>query len=146
MKRYFAILPALFLLALFFGMTSCTKKEKPDTLYTRLEGQWKKTQYATDDNNNGVIDPQEIHQQASSQVDVIVFSSDTLGYEKTIVNNNVASESVLNFQWYINGDSVVVAYAAHLNVTYFIQDVNSLNLTLITNTSKGLAAYYYSKQ
>ncbi len=146
MKRYIAILSTLFFVSLFVGVASCTKKQPPETLFSRLQGQWKKTQYATDDNNNGRIDAQEIHPQSSVIIDELVFNGDSTGYEKTVINNNQSSESVLNFKWYpFDADSVALVYTAHFSITYYVADISSVNLNLYTNTSTGLAAYFYNK-
>ena len=141
MKRYIAILSTLFIIPLFFGLYSCTKKQPADTLFGRIQGTWTKTAYATDDNNNGVIDPQEIHPQSSSTVDELVLKGDNTGYEKNIINN--VEGYPLNFNWSIYGDSLTLTYIAHDTVTYYIETINSFNLTLYANTNAGLVAYYY---
>lgn len=143
MKRYTTILSILFVIPLLIGVESCTKKQPPDTLFSKMLGQWKKTAYATDDNGNGVIDAGEIHPQSANILDELVIKKDTTGYENTIVNN--IQEVPLNFKWYVYADSVVFYYAAHDTIVYYIDEVNSYTLALYTNTSTGLAAYYYSK-
>ena len=143
MKRHIPILSTLLVVALFFGAESCSKKQPPDTLFSKMLGQWKKTAYATDDNGNGIIDAGEIHPQPANILDELVFKSDTSGYENTIVNK--IQEVPLNFKWYVYAESLAVAYSAHDTIVYYIDNVNSYTLALYTNTSTGLAAYYYSK-
>ena len=140
MNRYFTILLALFLGYLLLGLTSCAKKEPAATLFSDMLGTWKKTAYATDDNGTGIIIPSEITPQPSNITDILVFRKDTTGYEKTSANPDT-----LNFKWYVNGDSVTVEYVQHDTITYYVENVNSVNLTLYTSGNKGLAAYYYSK-
>jgi hypothetical protein len=41
---------------------------------------------------------------------------------------------------------VRIAYSANDTLTYYIATLSSANLTLITNTARGLAAYYYDKK
>ena len=125
-------------------MAACTKKKQPDTLFSNMLGQWRKTAYATDDNNNGIIDPQEIHAQSSTIVDELVFNGDATGYEKTIINN-LQPEAPLAYKWDVSTDSMEIVYDAHYSILYYVAVINSKNLTLYTNTSNGLAAYYYGK-
>ncbi len=142
MNRYFTILFALLLAYLFFSLSSCAKKEPASTLFSDMFGTWKKTAYATDDNGSGIIIPSEIYPQPSNMVDVLVFKADTTGYEYTVVNN---VSDTLRFTWYVFGDSLAIAYAAHLTNTYYVRNVSAVNLTLYANTNRGLAAYYYNK-
>ena len=123
---------------------SCSKKHAPETPYTRLQGKWKKVQYATDDNNNGTIEASEIHPQPATIDDEITFTNEGTGVETT-VSNGIAS-TPLTFDWKIvGGDSVWVAYKANDTLTYYITAVTSNNLQLTTPTQFGLASYYYSR-
>ena len=143
MKRYFTILAALFIGYVFLCLASCAKKEPAATLFSDMLGTWKKTAFATDDNGTGIIVSSEITSQPSNIIDELVFKADTTGFERTVVNN--VNPDTADFTWYINGDSVTVEYAAHDTVTYYVENVNSVNLTLYTNSNRGLAAYYYNK-
>ena len=144
MKKKTVIFLSLFLFILCAGLAACTKKKAPDTPFTRVLGKWRKVQYATDDNNNGTIEPREIHSVPSSLDDEILFTNEATGVETT-VSNGVQS-TVLTFDWKIvGGDSVWVAYRANDTVTYFLAGVSSHNLQLTTNTKFGLASYYYDK-
>ena len=144
MKNKTAILLALFLLVLSSGVISCTKKQAADTPFTRMIGKWKKVQYATDDNNNGIIDPGEIHNVPTGYDDELLFTNEANGVETT-VTNGVAS-TPLDYDWKIVGsDSLWVAYRANDTLLYYIAGVSSHNLQLNINTQFGLAAYFYAK-
>ncbi len=143
MRKIISILSILFILSILVCIASCTKKQQPDTLFTRLAGRWKKIQYATDDNNNGIIDQQEIRVQPANFTDVLFFNlSDTTGYEA--VNHDNFTDTAA-FQWFVGGDSLYVSYAAHLSLRYHIENVSSATLTILTRTSAGLAWYRYGK-
>ena len=91
-----------------------------------------------------MIDPEEIHPVATSLNDQLLIKGDTTGIETTIVNKN--SESPLPLRWYIGaGDSLTLIYTAHYTITYGISEISSGDLTLVTNTSLGIAWYYYIK-
>ena len=140
MKRSIPI-STLFILSLFI-IGSCTKKEQPDTPFTRVIGAWQKVQYATDDNQDGTIEKQEMRNQPLDFVDVIVFKPDTTGYEATSI---AGVKDTSSFVWFVGGDSLYVSYSAHFSVAYYITHVSSANLTLVTGTSSGLAWYSYNK-
>ncbi len=106
-------------------------------------GAWKKVQYATDDNGNGVIDPQEIRFVQLGVVDVMVFKPDTTGYEATSVDG---SKDTSAFKWFVGGDSLYVSYDAHFSVAYLISHVSTGNLELLTGDSLTLAWYSYNKE
>jgi len=144
MKKNMIILFALFLLFLSAGFISCTKKEAPNTPFSRILGKWKKTQYATDDNNNGVIDAGEIHSVPATLDDELLFTNEATGVETSVDNGVTATP--LSFDWKIVGsDSVWVAYRANDTLTYYIAEVSSHDLQLNIVTQFGLAAYYYTK-
>jgi hypothetical protein len=128
----------------FACMVSCTKKQAADTPFTRIQGKWKKVQYATDDNNNGKIEAAEIHNVPSTMDNEITFTNEETGTETTFSNG--VQSTPLTFNWKIVGaDSVWIAYKANDTLTYFIAQVSSHNLQLTTNTKFGLASYYYGK-
>ncbi len=139
MKRNIAILT---LLSPLLFICACTKKKQPDTPFTRVMGAWQKVQYATDDNENGNIDKQELRNQPLDFIDVLVFKSDTTGYEATSING---SKDTSSFVWFVGGDSLYVSYNAHFSIAYYIRHVSSGSLTLMTGTSTGLAWYNYNK-
>ncbi len=144
MKKKVAIILSLSFLFLLAGLISCTKKKAPDTPFTRIQGNWRKVKYATDDNNNGRIEGSEIHLVPSTLDDEIFFTNEETGQETT-VSNGVTSVP-LKFVWKIvGGDSVWVAYRANDTVTYAITAVSSHDLQLSANTQFGLASYYYVK-
>ncbi len=140
MRDILTILIALFILSAVLGVVSCTKKEQPDTIFTRVAGRWKKVQFATDDNNNGVIDQQEIRTQPVNFIDVLSLNSDTTGYQAVNYDNFTDTAA---FKWFVAGDSLFISYKANLSLRYYIERVNSINLTIVTSTSTGLAWYNY---
>ena len=143
MRNTIAILSTLFVLSALVSIVSCSKKQQPDTPTTRVQGRWKKAQYATDDNNNGRIDEQEKRTQQVNFTDIISLSPDATGYQAVNHDNFVDTAA---FAWFVGGDSLFIDYAAHLSVHYHIEHVNSLSLQLLTTTSTGLAWYNYVKQ
>jgi hypothetical protein len=126
-------------------MMSCAKKEGADTPSTRLQGRWTLTKTATDDNGSGEIDGYEIHAVSASQKTQKTFNKDASGVETNIFDGITSPQ--LNFTWKVLGsDSVRVSFSANDTITYYIATLSSANLTLITNTSRGLVAYYYDKK
>ena len=142
MKRYILILSALFFIATCWGIISCNK-EKPQTLFSNILGNWRKTASATDDNGSGIITTSEIYPQPPGTTEILVFKADSTGYDSTVVDNT--HPPTLTFKWYLIGDSLTLEYAAHDTPTYYIDNINSEDLTLYRNTSNGLVAYYYNK-
>jgi hypothetical protein len=140
MKKGIKISLILLVVALMFGVSSCTKKPGADTPFTRIQGRWKKVRYATDDNRNGVIDVSEVSPVAEGVDNEITFRGDSTGMETN------AGSPALNFRWRItDGASVLVSYNANDTITYTIAYVTSNNLTLNTVTNLGLTAYYYNR-
>lgn len=126
-------------------ITSCAKKESPDTPANRILGKWKLVKTATDDNGNGQIDDVEIHPVPAIVDNEKVFNKDGTGVETNVYNG--VTTLPLNFSWKIVGkDSVWVGYVANDTITYYLSTVSSANLTLTTNTQFGLAWYYYDKK
>jgi len=143
MKRNSAISLTLFVVQILV-FASCTKNQPPQTLFSNLVGNWRKTAFATDDNGCGCITPAEISPQIPGTVEILVLRADSTGYDSTSVDK--ISQSTLLLNWYVFGDSLVIQYHAHLTDTYYVDNVNSKNLTLYINrTGTGLAAYYYSR-
>ncbi len=127
-------------------MVSCAKKKAPETPFTRIQGKWKLVRYANDDNGNGQIENMEIHAQQSGITYKLEFKGDATGTETTFISVN-QSESPLPFVWrIINPDSVRLDLTGHLTITYKIAEVSDAFLTLKTNSSLGLAAYYYDAE
>jgi hypothetical protein len=144
MRKARAILFIL-IAGLITGLVSCAKKEGVQTPFTRLQGTWKLVKTATDDNGNTQIDPEEVHLVPAVQDNELTFYKDKTGVE-TNVYNGVASMP-LHFDWAIvNDDSVWCAFTGHDTLTYYLVGVTSGTLTLQTNTSFGLAAYYYNRK
>jgi len=141
MYKRIPLLSALPVIAICIGLSSCAKKETPDTPSSRLVGTWKKVQFATDDNNNGTIDKWEIFGVQPNITNTIEFNKDNTGVEKTTFSPD------LGFRWQIVGDlSVRISYDANDTVTYNIASVNSSSLNLTTRTTFSLVGYYYDKK
>jgi hypothetical protein len=128
------------LLLFVIAVASCKRKEEAKTLSDRVVGQWKKIQYATDDNNNGLIDPYEIHAQEGNTVNEFIFAKDGTGTEN---NSNFPT---LNLNWQVIGDTLRISKTGHNVTNYNIEAINSYNLTLTTGSAFGLAWYLYEKQ
>jgi hypothetical protein len=144
MRRTVVILLMLSFTTICLFMMSCAKKQSPSTPFTRIIGKWKKTKYATDDNNNGIIDPGEISSVAPGVDNELYFKNDETGMETSVINKEPSTPLVFN--WYILADdSLRIAYKANDTITYNIVSISSIDLTLTTNTKQGLAWYYYRK-
>lgn len=143
MKRNTAIL-FLFTVCVF-GIWSCRKEKGAETPYDRIQGKWQLIKTATDDNQDGNISNSEIFPVSPQQINQLLFNKDGTGVE-TNTYSGVASPS-LNFRWQIVGnDSVWCAYSGHDTLTFYLAAVSSGNLALTTNTTHGLAWYYYIKK
>ena len=144
MVRKPLLFSALLLIALCMAFGSCTKNQHPQTLFSNLVGRWVKTGYATDDNGSGIITPAEIQPQETGTVEILELRPDSTGFDSTAVNK--VPQSSLAFNWYVYGDSLVIQYHAHDTDVYYVENVNSVNLTLYINKpTTGLAAYYFNK-
>jgi hypothetical protein len=125
-------------------LNSCTKRG-PTTIDGKIQGKWKKIQYATDDNGNGIIDQSEISQQPATISDELLFKGDYTGSETTVIDGNKSTTQVLNFSWRVTNDSLWLEYAANDTISYYIVNVNTSNLTLQGNNGQGLVWYNYGK-
>ena len=136
--------PNIFLSLLFLTivccLSSCAKKEAAETPFTKIQGKWKKTRYANDDNNNGKIEAWEIHPVEGNINNELLFKNTSTGVESNPGTPDLA------FSWAISKDSVILQYAAHFRITYYIRDISSQDLTLTANTALGVAWYYYIKE
>jgi hypothetical protein len=126
-------------------VTSCAKRQSPETPFTKIQGKWKLIQQATDDNANGQIDGSEIESVPALMDNEKQFNKDGTGVETNVYNG--VTTPPLNFTWKIVGqDSVWIAYAVHDTTTFYVSTVSASNLTLTTMGQHGLAWYYYSKK
>lgn len=131
-KNTFAAI--LIFLCLIQMTTSCTKKNEYATIADRMEGKWKLTKYATDNNLNGRIDNYEIHNDTSIHDYQYVFNKDGSGLN-TSVFDGVKSPD-LKFYWsMISYDSMRIAYVANDTLVYHISDISSKQLTLTTTST-----------
>jgi len=123
------------------GLSSCARKEGPNTPFTKLVGTWKKVQFATDDNNNGQIDAWEISAVQPNITNTIEFRKDNTGVEKTSFSPD------LDFKWSVVGDvSVLLTYNANDTLLYRLVSVTSSTLEMTTRGNISLAGYYYDRQ
>ena len=130
--------------ALLLAAPVACKKDGDVTAYDRLLGKWKQTQFATDDNGNGILDPQELHNVAANRTDNLIFNDDSEGVE-TIIADNVTTN--YPYSWYLlPGDSLQRNGIGHDTILYQIQDITAVKLTLMTNSNLGMAWYIYAKQ
>jgi hypothetical protein len=83
------------------AFASCKKKED-DSTKSRLTGKWKWTQYATDDNNNGIRDASELIQVNDTGVVFLYFNDNGSGLETF---SDVGITDTIPFTWALeNGD------------------------------------------
>ena len=130
------------LLLLSFAV-SC-KKDTPQTQSSRLLGKWMEVQYATDDNNNGIIDPSEIHNVAKGYTAYMIFNKDSSGLETVKTND---STQQLPFTWeYLEGDSLQWNGIGHDSLIYAITNISEIAMTLELGTNYGYVWYFYNKQ
>ena len=145
MKTNIARFFILLIISSVIGVASCTKKQAAETPFTRIMGKWKLVKTATDDNGNGKIDGEEIHPVPSVQDNEITFNKDFTGVETNVYNGVVSPP--LNFFWSVTNEdsSIQCAFTGHDTITYYLVTVSSGSLTLETNTTLGLASYYYNR-
>ena len=121
-------------------LSSCRRDNTPESTSVMLLGKWTKTQYATDDNANGVLDSWEIHDVSGDITNTLEFRKDATGVELTTAAPD------LNFNWRIGGDiSLIMEYGNADTISYHVDDISGSRLTLSTGTKFGLAGYYYVK-
>lgn len=149
MNRNYVILLTLFFVPVILGLSGCAKKEAADTPFTRIQGKWKKVQWAIDDNLDNQIENSEIHQQPPNIIDEIVFNGDLSGLE-TINNTTESSQFSYPFVWRVlDIDSVWVAYKFQDTSMFYLNEVNSTTLQLMTHTQNNgvsvLTEYFYAK-
>lgn len=122
------------------GLVSCTKQEKQPTTTSRIIGNWKKVQYATDDNGNGVLDEWEVRNVSAGLVNKLEFKKDSTGIEYT------TNSPDLPFTWVVSSElTMVFTYNNSEPIVYKITRINSSVLNLTTKTKNGLAGYYYER-
>lgn len=130
--------------ALFCTVCLSCKKDAISNQFQRLIGKWQEVQYATDDNNNGVLESNELHNISTDYVAYLTFKSDSTGIE-TITINNVTQAYPFNWVLY-NSDSLQRNGVGHDLISYNIVQITSLNLTLMTTSDKGIIWYVYNKK
>ncbi len=137
-KSHFILLTACMLTVAM--LSACRKDDGPGTPFSKITGKWKKAQYATDDNANGILDDWEIHDVDNTITNTLEFKKDSTGIEST------TSAPELYFNWRVGGDvSLIMEYGASDTVNYQVKEVNASRLNLVTDTKFGLAGYYYRR-
>ena len=132
----FAALGVLFLQA-------CQKTSTPSTPYTQLEGNWKLTQTATDDNDNGILDRNELV-NVSNDVEFLKFNKDLTGTQTITINDTTNTYA---FTWNLaNNDSELIRIEDGDSIVSQIDNINSTDLTLRQNTTPVISWELYSKQ
>ena len=145
MAKNLSILFIIIAFPIVWGMSSCKKNQGVSTPAQNIIGTWKEAQYAFDDNNDGVIEASEIHNQPASLVQELTFNSDEAGILTEISDGVTETQS---FLWTISAnDSVWVAYASHDTLTYYLYTLNSSNLVLTTHSNSAVLQWYsYNKK
>ena len=140
--RHSIVLLSLFAMGIL--LYGCRRKEVIQTQYTRLLQNWKLVRIANDGNGNGVIDPSEIQPVQEGYDDEIIFHGDSTGNE-TVITNNLTT--TYPFTWTMNAKDTIFRYGiGHDTIQYYLADISSISLELTTNTTLGLAAYYFEKK
>ena len=141
--KYGIIIAGALLISVYSG--SCKKIDNGQSLSQELDGTWKLTEFGSDDNGNGKIDPWELTTVAADYNDQITFNNNGTGVETTSDNNQ--SSLTLNFTWTFSAkDSLYRVGTGHEDITYFLYNVSNSNLALLENTSTGLVEFYYTKK
>ena len=144
MKTYIPVSFFLILLITFI-CGSCKKIDQSTSVSQELIGTWKLTEFGTDDNGNGKIDSWELSQVAAGLDDELTFSKNGQGKEITKENN--ASSLELDFYWSVSGaDSVYRIGTGHEDITYYISNIGSSNLSMLEETTSGLVGYVYTRK
>lgn len=145
MSKKSSILSVLFTVLITGMISSCAKKQQPETPFTKIQGKWKLAKMATDDNGNNQIDNREIFQVPEVQDFQITFNNDNTGSENNTYNGVVSPP--LKFEWtLVNSDTLKCTFEQQEPVTYYLASISSGNLTLQTLTKFGLAWYSYNKK
>jgi hypothetical protein len=143
MKQYF--LKIVVLGACVFFVASCQKSSQPSTPFTEIEGKWKLIQTATDNNNNGILDREELTTVAAGDVEFLQLNKDLTGDQNITMADSVTTN--YPFTWNLTGnDSVLVRYELGDTITSVIYDINNTDLTLQSNTMPVTSWYVYVKQ
>jgi hypothetical protein len=135
----------IFLAAMFspfvLGITSCKKGTGAATPSENIVGTWKLSQYAYDDNNDGVIESAEIHNQPEGLTQQLAFNGNQGG---VLTTDSYGISETHSFIWGLSvNDYLQLEYAAHDTVTYYLLTINSSNLILTTTTNSVLQWYSY---
>lgn len=133
---------AVILICLFLsvGVVSCKKNDKQPTIASRIYGKWKKVQFSTDDNANGVLDDWEIHDAPANITNTLEFKKDSTGVELT------TNSPDLPFTWSVTAElTMTFSYNSSDTIVYKITRINSSSLHLSTKTKNGLVGYYYKR-
>lgn len=137
------IISGLALLATVCIAQAC-KKDVLETQYTRIEGKWKLTRQALDDNADGAIQTNEIHAVDSSIDDEIQFNKDKTGVE-TVTAGGFATP--YSFTYSIGAGNIIQRIGVGYDtINYYLFSVSSSDLELTVNAPSGLAAYFYQKK
>lgn len=129
-------------LAGYMLATSCKKIDKTQTPLTRIQRNWKLVKTATDGNSNGQIDAAEIQPVDASIYTTLIFNSDYSGKETVIANGNTTD---YQFTWSMDAgmDSITRVGVGHNTIKYYLAEISSVSMELVTTTNQGLVAYFY---
>jgi hypothetical protein len=139
MKRTNCIVFFLLCFGISVGFVSCQKSTVTNPS-VRIIGKWKKANYATDDNVNGVIDSWEMRKASTAVVNVLEFKKDNSGIETS------TGSPYLGFSWSLSGGLLKITYNTGDAFSYNVMLLNSAKLNITAKTSVGLAGYYYESQ
>jgi hypothetical protein len=128
---------------LCIGVIACKKESNPNQ-FQRLLGKWQEVQYATDDNDNGIMDPWEIRNVNKGYLIYLSFKQDSTGIEAETINDSTTNYP---FTWFpLQDDSLQRNGIGHDTIIYKIENITSLKMTLETTSNEGLVWYIYNKK
>ena len=115
----------------------------PQPTLCPLLGKWKEVQFATDDNDNGILDASELHNVAQGYISYLTFNKDSSGTESITANDSTINYP---FKWvFKNNDTFQRAGLGHDTITYDIVNITALSLQMQTTTNRGVVWYVYNK-
>lgn len=124
-------------------LAGCAKTQIAQTPYTEIQGIWKLKQSATDDNNDGLLEQDELTNVSPGYTEYLVFNAST-GTQKITVNDTT---NVYNFTWTLtSGDSILVRMEEGDSLVSDIQTLDRTDLLLRNHTTPVLSWGLYSRQ
>jgi len=90
---------------------SCSKPSTLETPFTMLVGDWKLVATATDDNLNGVMDPEEIQSWPAANTELLKFNPDSSGNESKTYDN-ITTNYTFHWSFYNSFHEISRSYSS----------------------------------